>query len=487
MPASSKHVVIVGGGVAGLSAAHALYEQAAKAGVAVTCTLIEAGREWGGKIVTHRVGDLLIEAGPDSFLSQKPWGLELCARLGLSDRLINTDERNKKTFVYSRGKLRELPQGLVVIVPTKLGPFLKSGLVSWPGIARMGLDVLLPARRSEEDESLAQFFSRRLGREAFEQVVEPLMAGIYAGDAAQISIKATFPRFLELERKHGSLIRGMLAARPPGAAPSGSAPRRTMFVTLKHGLSELTQALVAKVMASGAKLMTQQSVAAIRVRQTSTTRSGEWTYDLTLGGGSVVSADAVVLATPAFVSAELVQPLSPIASELLGAIPYASTATISLAYPAQAIGPRVSGFGFVVPRAEGRPLLAATWSSLKWPHRAPDSQALVRCYLGGIGREAVLQQDDRALTTLVREELRTIAGITAEPSYVEVNRWDRAMPQYTVGHLDRLETMQRSLDRYPSLVLAGAAYRGIGIPDCIKDGTEAAGKLIGLFAGSRAA
>mgnify|MGYP003351739168 CR=1 FL=1 len=181
--------------------------------------MLEAAASGGHVGAMTDLGDLLIEAGPDSFLSQKPWGLELCARLGLSDRLINTDERNKKTFVYSRGKLRELPQGLVVIVPTKLGPFLKSGLVSWPGIARMGLDVLLPARRSEEDESLAQFFSRRLGREAFEQVVEPLMAGIYAGDAAQISIKATFPRFLELERKHGSLIRGMLAARPPGAAP----------------------------------------------------------------------------------------------------------------------------------------------------------------------------------------------------------------------------------------------------------------------------
>lgn len=484
----SKHVVIVGGGIAGLSAAYALYEQAATAGVAATCTLIEAGREWGGKIVTHRVGDLLIEAGPDSFLSQKPAGIELCTKLGLADRLINTDERNKKTFVYSRGKLRELPEGLVVIVPTKLGPFFKSGLVSWPGIARMGLDLVLPARRSDEDESLAQFFSRRLGREAFTRVVEPLMAGIYAGDATQISMKATFPRFLELERTHGSLIRGMLASRPASPAlgrSAGGAGGRTMFVTLKNGLAELTQALVAKVMASGAKLMTQQSVAALRVRQASTNRSSEWAYDLTLGNGSVVSADAVVLATPAFVAAELIRPLSPIASELLGAIPYASTATISLAYPAAALGAAVSGFGFVVPRAEGRPLLAATWTSLKWPHRAPQTQALVRCYLGGIGREAVLQQDESTLTKLVREELRTIAGITAEPSYVNVNRWDRAMPQYTLGHLDRLDTMQRSLDRYPSLVLAGAAYRGIGIPDCIKDGTEAAGKLVGLFAGRR--
>ncbi|MGH7260849.1 MAG: protoporphyrinogen oxidase, partial [Nitrospiraceae bacterium] len=370
--------------------------------------------------------------------------------------------------------------GLVVIVPTKLGPFLKGGLVSWPGILRMGMDLVLPAKRSGDDESLASFFSRRIGREAFERVVEPLMAGIYAGDATQISLRATFPRFLDLEQKHGSLIRGMLAGRPAGA-PSN----RTMFVTLQGGLVELVQALVARLTAAGAKLMTQQPAAAIRVRQTSTNHPIGWTYDLTLDNGPVISADAVVLATPAFVSADLVRPLSPIAAELLGAIPYASTATVSLAYKAGTHGGEVNGFGFVVPRAEGRDLLAATWTSLKWPHRAPDSQTLVRCYLGGIGREAVLQDDDRALIRRVRDELQSIAGVTGEPVYAEVNRWDRGMPQYTLGHLDRLETIQRSLDRYPGLVLAGAAYRGIGIPDCIRDGTDAANVLIRLFTGGR--
>ena len=477
---SAKHVVIVGGGIAGLTAAFSLYEQAAGAGLSLTCTLIEAGREWGGKIVTHRVGDLTIEAGPDSFLSQKPWGLELCNKLGLSGRLINTNDHQKKTFVYSRGRLRELPEGLVVIVPTKLGPFLKSGLISWPGIARMGLDLVLPAKRDGGDESLASFFSRRLGREAFQQVVEPLMAGIYAGDATQISLRATFPRFLDLEQKHGSLIRGMLASRPAGAT-SG----RTMFVTLQDGLVELVQALLAKLTTAGAKLMMQQSVAAMRVRQTGTTHPIGWTYDLTLESGAVISADAVVLATPAFVSADLVRPLSPLASELLGAIPYASTATVSLAYKAGTLGGQVHGFGFVVPRTEGRDLLAATWTSLKWPHRAPASQTLVRCYLGGIGRERILQEDDAALIRRVREELKDMTGVSGEPVYAEVNRWDRGMPQYTLGHLDRLETIQRSLDRYPGLVLAGAAYRGIGIPDCIRDGTDAASGVIRLFTGRR--
>jgi protoporphyrinogen/coproporphyrinogen III oxidase len=467
----------VGGGIAGLAAAFALSEQAATAGLPITCTVVEAGRQWGGKIVTHRVGELTIEAGPDSFLSQKPWALELCNKLGLAGRLINTNEHQKKTFVYSRGRLRELPEGLVVIVPTRLGPFLKSGLISWPGIARMGLDLALPAKRADGDESLASFFSRRLGREAFERVVEPLMAGIYAGDAEQISLRATFPRFLDLEQQHGSLIRGMLASRPADTS-SG----RTMFVTLRDGLAEMVDALVARLTAAGAKLVTQQPVTALRVRQTNTNHPIGWTYDLTLGNGSVISADAVVLATPAFVSSDLVRPLSQIAAELLGAIPYASTATVSLAYAAGKCGVDVSGFGFVVPRVEGRDLLAATWTSLKWPHRAPDSQTLVRCYLGGVGREAILQEDDRALIKRVREELRSMTGVTGEPVYAEVNRWERGMPQYTLGHLDRLDTIQRSLDRYPGLVLAGASYRGIGIPDCIRDGADAASDLIRLFA-----
>jgi len=488
----AKHVAVVGGGIAGLTAAFSLHEQAAGAGLPLTCTLLEAGSDWGGKILTHRAGELLIEAGPDSFLSQKPWGLELCQKLGLSGRLINTNEQHKKTFVYSRGRLRELPEGLVVIVPTKLGPFLKSGLVSWPGILRMGLDLALPARRASVeggDESLASFFSRRIGREAFERVVEPLMAGIYAGDASQISLRATFPRFLELEQTHGSLIRGMLASRPGGSGTPGrpaGGGSRTMFVTLQDGLAELTQALVAKLTAAGGKLMTRQAVTAMRVRQTSTNRAGGWTYDLTLGSGSVLSADAVVLATPAFVSSGLVRPLSPIAAETLDAIPYASTATVSLAYKAGTMGAEVSGFGFVVPRVERRDLLAATWSSLKWPHRAPASQTLVRCYLGGVGRESILKEDDAALVRRVRSELHSMAGVTGEPVYVNVKRWDRAMPQYTLGHLDRLQTIERALDRYPGLALAGAAYRGIGIPDCIRDGTEAATAVIRTLTASRA-
>ncbi len=480
MAFSPKQVAIVGGGIAGLATAFALQERAAEAGIPLACTLIEAESEWGGKIVTHKVGELIIEAGPDSFLSQKPWALELCGKLGLSDRLINTNEFQKKTFVFSRGRLRELPEGLVVIVPTKLGPLFRSGLLSWSGIARMALDLVIPARRGAGDESLASFFRRRLGHEVFERLVEPLMAGIYAGDAEQMSLRATFPRFLEIEQQHGSLIRGMLAGRKTArpAARHGS-PNRTMFVTVQNGLGEMVKALVARIAGAGATLMPARQVVAIRVRSG---QPGVWTYDVVLENGSAVSAEAVVLATPAFMSAELVRPLSPASARLLDAIPYASTATVSLAYDAGALGSSVGGYGFVVPRTEGRELIAATWTSLKWAHRAPSTQALIRCYVGGVGREAILKADDEMLVRRVREDLRSMAGIAAEPTYVEINRWERGMPQYTLGHLDRLEEIKISLGSYKGLYLTGAAYRGVGIPDCIHDGSETAVAVIRYLA-----
>jgi len=469
-------VAIVGGGIAGLATAFALQEQAATAEFPVSTTVIEAGAGWGGKIATRRTGDLVIERGPDSFLSQKPWALELCAKLGLTDRLINTNRLPQGACVYSRGRLRELPEGLVLFVPSKLGPFLRSGLLSWPGILRMGLDLVLPQERNKADESVASFFRRRFGAEAFERLIEPLMAGIYAGDAEQMSLRATFPRFLELERKHGSIIRGMLAGRGGSAGPPRPAgPPRSMFVTLQHGLSELVEALAARIEKQGAGLVTGRTVASMRAPSV---RSKVWTYDLVMEDGGVVTADAVVLAIPAYVAARLLRPHSRPAAEKLEAIPYASTATVSLGFNRADLGPAVRGFGFIVPRVEGRDLVAATWTSLKWPHRASPSRSLLRCYVGGVGREAVLAEDDARLVERVRQDLREIAQVTAEPDVVEVARWDRGMPQYTVGHPSRLEAIQVALNPYHGLYLTGSAYRGVGIPDCIKDASDTAGLLL---------
>jgi oxygen-dependent protoporphyrinogen oxidase len=474
-------VAIVGGGISGLATAFALQEQAAAAGLPIRCTLLESGHSWGGKIVTHRNGDLVTEAGPDSFLSQKPAGLELCAKLGLTDQLINTNETGKKAFVLHAGRLHELPEGLVSFVPKQLGLFLRSGLLSWTGLARMGLDVVVPRGPSEGDESLASFLRRRFGTQAFERVLEPLMAGIYAGDAEQMSLKATFPRFFELEQEYGSIIRGMMAAKKKAPPTPAGGSRRTMFVSLKNGLGDLVTALTTRLTQQCVELRPGCQVDALRVRSH---RLGRWMYDLILNDGSALSTESLVLATPAYVSAELLRPLTPIAGGLLEMIPYASTATITMAYPAAAVADAVKGYGFIVPRAEGRDLIAATWTSQKWPYRAPADQTLIRCYVGGVGREHILQLDDAALVKTVRTELSALCGIIADPHFVEVNRWWKAMPQYTLGHLDRLAQLDAALSCYGGLVLTGAGYRGVGIPDCIRDGALAAGRVVKYLAGS---
>jgi oxygen-dependent protoporphyrinogen oxidase len=476
-------VVIVGGGISGLATAFALQEQASAAGLTIHCTVLESSSSWGGKIVTHRVGDLVTEAGPDSFLSQKPAGLELCAKLGLSDQLINTNETGKKAFVLHDSRLHELPEGLVSFVPNQLSPFVRSGLLSWTGLLRMGLDVVVPRGHSEGDQSVASFFRRRLGPQVFERVLEPLLAGIYAGDADQMSLKATFPRFLEVEQQYGSIIRGMIANKKKTSWAGADSPRRTMFVSLKNGLGELVAALTTRLTQQGAELRLGCRVDALRVRSH---QLGRWIYAVILSDGSALSAEGLVLATPAYVSAELVRPLTPIAGGLLEMIPYASTATISMAFPAVAVAGAVEGFGFIVPRIEGRDLIAATWSSLKWPHRAPADQVLVRCYVGGVGREGILQLDDDQLIARVRAELAAVCRLKATPTYVEVNRWWKAMPQYTLGHLERLSQLDAALRRYGGLVLAGAGYRGVGIPDCIHDGAVAAGRVIRDLSGKAA-
>ena len=476
-----RTVVIVGGGISGLATAFAVQEQAAAKGLSLQCTVLESDSSWGGKIVTHRIGDLVTEAGPDSFLSQKQAGLDLCAKLGLTDQLINTNETGKKAFVLHCGRLHELPEGLVSFVPKQLGPFLRGGLLSWTGLARMGFDVLLPRGPSDGDESLASFFRRRFGTQAFERVLEPLMAGIYAGDAEQMSLKATFPRFFELEQRHGSIIRGMTAEKKQAPPVSPSGPKRTMFVSLKNGLSDLVTALRARLEQQGVECRLGCRVEALRVRSH---QPGRWMYDLILNGGPAVSTESLVLATPAYVSADLLRPLTPIAGGLLEMIPYASTATIAMAYPADQVTGAVEGFGFIVPRIERRELIAATWTSLKWPHRAPAGQVLIRCYVGGVGREPILQLDDAELVAKVRGELSALCGITENPAYVEVNRWWKAMPQYTLGHLNRLTQLDAALSRYPGLALTGAGYRGVGIPDCIRNGALTAAKIIQDLSGT---
>lgn len=460
----SQRVVIVGGGIAGLATAYALQKEAAARGLEVILTLIERDARVGGKIVTDTPGGFVIEGGPDSFITQKPWALQLCRELGLEDRLIGTNDAHRAVYVLRGGKLRKMPDGMLLIVPTRFMPFVTSDLLSWRGKLRMGMDLFIKARRDDADESLGDFIRRRLGQEALDVLAEPMMAGIHVSDPETLSLQATFPRFIEIERRYGSLTRGMIAARRASAprANGDGAGNTTAFMTLQRGLQELIGAL-------------EQALDANIQRATSVTRlaiSSSGSYQLRLSNGSLLEADAVVLATPAYVSAELLRDTAPEIAPKLDAIRYVSTATVSLGYDAADFGRPVDGFGFVVPRNEPTRLLACTWTSTKFPQRAAPGTVLLRAFVGGPHREELVTLDDEEMIRMVRAELQAIMGVRAAPTVARVFRWNRANPQYDVGHLDRVGEIEALCPA--GLYLTGSAYRGVGIPDCVQQGQETA-------------
>ena len=462
-------LVVVGGGITGLAAAHRAVELAGERGLSLDITLLEAGDRLGGTIATERRDGFLVECGPDSFLSEKPWALALCRRLGLEDRLVRTDDRFRRTFVVWGGALHPLPEGFQLLAPTRLGPLLASRLFTWPGKLRMALDLVLP-RGGEADESLGAFVRRRLGREALERVAQPLVAGIYTADPDDLSLTATMPRFKELERRERSVILAMwrAARRAPAEATGASGARWSLFVTLAEGMEELVRALGARLPAGSVRL---------KARVTDVARAdGRWR--VTTQDGDVLAADGVILTPEAHQAARLLRYLDPSLTLLLEGIPYASSATVTLAYRRAAIRHPLDGFGFVVPHAEARPIIAGTFSSVKYPGRAPDGHVLLRVFLGGVLREAVLEQDDERLTEIACEQLRDLLGVGEAPLWTRVARYRKAMPQYHVGHLARVETIDLALARHPGLALAGGAYRGVGIADCVRSGEDAARELL---------
>jgi oxygen-dependent protoporphyrinogen oxidase len=479
-PQSPSHVVVVGGGIAGLSTAYALQEQARLAGMPLACTLIEARERLGGVILTERVDDFVIEAGPDSLLTQKPWGLDLCRTLGIGERLIATNERQRKIYILWGGRLHPLPEGLVLIAPTRCMPLLRSRLLSWPGKIRMGLEYFLPPRPSNGDESLAGFVRRRLGREALEKIADPLLAGIYAGSSEGMSVLATFPRLHEFERIHGGLIRGALAQRRAlrQASSTNGHPPPTLFMAPQGGMAEIVEALSRRLDQVVPRL--GQPVQRVTPRgEGAAERHG---YAVHLDGATTLQADAVVFATPAHSTAGMVESFHPRLAAALRAIPYVSSATVSLAYRRGDVSHPLDGFGFLVGKREGRRIMAATWTSTKFSYRAPADAVLIRSFVGGAGREDLVALDDAALIQLVREELGATLGITAAPLLARVYRWERANPQYVVGHLERVDAIEQLLLPYPGLYLTGSAYRGVGVPDCIHQGTQTAERLLAALA-----
>jgi protoporphyrinogen/coproporphyrinogen III oxidase len=462
-------LVVVGGGITGLAAAYRAFELARARGITLELTLLEARDRLGGTIATERTGGFLVEAGPDSFLSEKPWALALCRRLGVEERLTRTDDRYRRVFVWRAGRLHPLPGGWELLAPTRLAPFLASGLFSWPGKLRMALDLLLP-RGIADDESLGSFVRRRLGREALDRVAQPLVAGIYTADPDDLSLAATMPRFAELERRERSIILALWRAgrRAPQAGTSGA--RWSLFVTLKDGMEDLIAALAERL---------QPGVVLLKHRVVGLERRGDrWRVATTEGAD--LDADRVIVATESHAAARMLRYVDPTLATLLAEIPYASSATVTLGYRRTDVPHPLDGFGFVVPRTEGRALLACTFASVKYPGRAPEGDALLRGFVGGALDEAVLEVDDAALVGRVRDELRQALGITAAPTLARVFRWPKAMPQYRVGHLARVETIERLVAALHGLDLAGGAYRGVGIADCVRSAEAAAERALGV-------
>jgi protoporphyrinogen/coproporphyrinogen III oxidase len=459
-------IVVIGGGIAGLSAA---YFASKNPGVQVT--LLESDSRWGGKMTTDRVafddGQFIIEGGPDTFLATKPWGVALCKELGLGDRLHGTNPHKKNTYVLNRNRLLPLPDGLAMMIPTNIQAILRSRLVSWFGKARMGLDFLLPPKRVDGDESLGTFVSRRLGREAYENLIEPLMSGIYAGDGDKLSLASTFPYLRDLELKYGSLARGALKMRAGSNAKSVQGSR-SAFLTPTTGLAEIVERLVEQLLANGADLRLKAKASRITDRQ-----SG---YQVELESGETLEAHSIIVATPAFVSGSLLASMDPALASDLQSIPYTSTATVSLAYRLGDVPRDLDGYGYVIPRRAGRRALACTWTSTKFPHRTPEGYALIRVFIGRAGQEIPWNEND--LLELAEEELKLTLGITAKPLLQRVFLWDRAMPQYNLGHPEILERIDAALEKHRGLALAGNGYRGIGIPDCIHSGEVAVEKIV---------
>jgi len=468
----TPRVIVVGGGIAGLAAAHRLSELAQKNSLGLEILLLEATGRLGGPIATERVGDFLVEAGPDSFISEKPAALRLCERLGLTSRLLSTQTEYQKIHVVHRGKLEPLPEGFFLLAPTRLWPFVQTPLFSWTGKLRMARELFIPRRTIADDESLGSFVRRRFGQEALERVAQPLVGGIYAADPDELSLGATMPRFKEMERQRRSVIQAMWSEQRKRARnrEGGSGARWSLFVTLSDGMQELVDTIEKSLPATCVHL--NRRVASVSQEE----RTGQWR--LTTADGERLIADAVILATPAFQSSAILSTQAKGAADELNSIGYASTATVSLAYRRAEFARPPESFGFVVPIIERRSIMACTFSSLKYPGRAPGEHVLLRAFVGGALQPQLFEADDLLMEKTVRGELASLLGITSQPLFARIWRHPRSMPQYRVGHQARVERIENSIRKFPTLALAGSAYHGVGISDCVRSGEEAAERIV---------
>ena len=469
-------VIIIGGGIAGLAAAVHLKSGAKAYGKTIDVLLLEKNNRIGGKILTEKHDNYLVEGGPDSFLPEKVWSVNLARHLGLEPEMLPSNDQFKGTFIYSRGKLHSLPEGVMLMVPTSFWPMAKSHLITWPGKVRMGMEVFVPKRKARDDESLASFVTRRLGRECLEKIAEPLVAGIHTSNPDNMSVLATFPRFVQMEQKSGSLIHGMISAmksRPhatlSGPPPKPGSPKMTYFMSFKNGMQTLSQACADHIGRESIRL--NAGVRAVEPKGKA--------YSVILESGEILEADHVMLASASYDSLEMVKGFDASLAAKMAVIQWSSSATVTIAFKKEDVRVPLRGFGFIVPRVEGRRINAATYSSIKWSYRAPDDTIMVRVFVGGGHHEELVHElDDEGMVRMVLEELDTVLGLKASPRFSKVYRWYKGMPKYTVGHLEQIAVLDRMLATHPGLHLIGCSYKGIGIGDCVHEAQIAAEKIL---------
>jgi oxygen-dependent protoporphyrinogen oxidase len=528
--------VIIGGGISGLAAAHRLQKEAQREQLAIKITVLEASNRLGGIISTAEYEGSVIEKGPDSFITTKPEGLRLANELGLGDRLIRTNPQFRRAFIAFRKRLYPMPEGFVMIAPSQIIPLMTSGLFSLAGKLRMMLDVVLPsAPNKDEDESVASFVRRRLGKEALERVAQPMLAGVYTADPETLSLRSTMPQFLEYEQKYGSVIVGLQEEQKAKAKAASlrtfagsdgavhfddrtgsntgarldAGARYSMFVSFDRGMKVLVDALQQSIGESHIRLNTRatgveklndkamlrddgsetgnekgseqananradggragQKESANRSEKT----TGQWRINL--ANNETIYADVVIFATPAGLTAQMLQ--NDVAADLnkqLNSIDYASSAVINLVFREEHIANALDGFGFVVPAIEKRSIIACSYISVKFPNRSPEGMATLRVFMGGALQPEQALLCDHEFLSLALRDLRQYLGIKADPVWHDITRWPESMPQYRVGHAKLVAAMHEQVQKMPGLYLAGGAYAGVGIPDCIATGETAA-------------
>jgi oxygen-dependent protoporphyrinogen oxidase len=466
---SLRRVAVIGGGISGLATAHRLRELEP----ALDVVLYEAANRLGGVLETVRHDGFLIDRGADNFITNVPWGLDLCRRIGFADQLLETNANHRQAFVVCRGRLRKIPEGFVIMAPSRIWPILTTPILSPLGKLRMAWEYLIPGRKQTDDESLASFVTRRFGRETYDRLVQPLIGGIYTGDPDKLSVQATMPRFVEMEQKHGSLIRAVWkqAASQRNQARGSSGARYSMFVAPRDGMSGLTDALAARLPASSLRTSTP-------VTRLARDPAGGWLVSVGGERPEIQHFDAVAFATKATAASRLVAELDQELARLLAEVPHASCSIVSLGYRRDQIAHPMDGFGFVVPAVERRRVLSGSFASVKYPGRAPEGAVLVRAFIGGELQPELAALPDPELVSIAREELGQLLHISGTPSLVLVSRYERSMPQYYVGHADRMRRIEAAATQLPGLYFAGNAYGGVGVPFCIHKGETVAAKLV---------